>query len=133
MVLLALFSCSAFIISTSAILKRLILGKLKSFEFSNDRREGVSQNSELSSQEEFRSYEAFGEESGLFRVEYSEVKVRYYFLDIIVKYTMSIGKQCILLCLFLGLSLCVSEYFSDYRQGFGIKKGLTFQATVWPE
>jgi hypothetical protein len=25
-----------------------------------------------------------------------------------------------------------SQFFSDYRQGIAYKKGLTFEATVWP-
>ena len=39
----------------------------------------------------------------------------------------------------LAVALCrttpsnpVSQYFSDYRQGIAYKRGLTFQATVWP-
>jgi hypothetical protein len=27
----------------------------------------------------------------------------------------------------------VSQYFSDYRQAVTYKKGLTFEATIWPE
>jgi hypothetical protein len=46
---------------------------------------------------------------------------------------MAVGKTLLTLCLLLALGLCVTEYFSDYRQGFVSKKGLTFQATVWPE
>lgn len=46
---------------------------------------------------------------------------------------MAFGKKLLALCLLLVLSVCVEQYFSDYRQGFASKKGLTFQATVWPE
>lgn len=27
----------------------------------------------------------------------------------------------------------VSQYYSDYRQSVTYKKGLTFEATIWPE
>lgn len=43
------------------------------------------------------------------------------------------GKTLITLCLLMALGLCANQFFSDYRQGVVAKKGLTFQATVWPE
>ena len=43
------------------------------------------------------------------------------------------GKTFIALCLLLAVGFCVEQYYSDYRQGVAAKKGLTFQATVWPE
>lgn len=46
---------------------------------------------------------------------------------------MALGRKVLLICLLLAVGLCVEQYYSDYRQGFGAKKGLTFQATVWPE
>jgi len=46
---------------------------------------------------------------------------------------MAVGKTLLALCLLLVCGLCVEQYFSDYRQGFVSKKGLTFQATIWPE
>ena len=65
---------------------------------------------------------------------------RYYFLDIIININMSTGKLSITLCLLLGVVLSVqtpsngmSQFYSDYRQGIAYKKGLTFQATIWPQ
>lgn len=46
---------------------------------------------------------------------------------------MALSKQLIAACLLLVLTASVEQYYSDYRQGFAAKKGLTFQATVWPE
>lgn len=53
---------------------------------------------------------------------------------------MSTGKLAIVLCALLAIALSgstpsnpVSQYYSDYRQGFVVKKGLTFQATIWPQ
>lgn len=46
---------------------------------------------------------------------------------------MGFVKKCLLMCLLMVAGMCVEQYFSDYRQGFAAKKGLTFQATVWPE
>lgn len=46
---------------------------------------------------------------------------------------MAVARKVLLLCLLFAASLCVEQYYSDYRQGFAAKKGLTFQATVWPE
>jgi hypothetical protein len=42
-------------------------------------------------------------------------------------------KQLILIAAFAFMALSVSEYFSDYRQGIAVKRGLTFRATVLPE
>lgn len=71
--------------------------------------------------------------------EFNQVlDLRYYFLDNI-NMSVSIGKVSIFLCVFFVLALNsktpsnpVSQFFSDYRQGIAYKKGLTFQATVWP-
>jgi len=30
-------------------------------------------------------------------------------------------------------SLCALQYYSEYQEVYTMKKGLTFQATVWPE
>jgi hypothetical protein len=53
---------------------------------------------------------------------------------------MSTGKLSIFLCLLVATALSgstptnpVSQFFSDFRQGIAYKKGLTFQATIWPE
>ena len=46
---------------------------------------------------------------------------------------MAVGRTIIVLCMLLGVGLSVSQYYSDYRQSVSAKKGLTFQATVWPE
>lgn len=46
---------------------------------------------------------------------------------------MAVGKTLITLSLLLVLGLCVGQYYSDHRQGIVSKKGLTFQATIWPE
>ena len=43
------------------------------------------------------------------------------------------GKALIALCLLLALGHCSYQFFSDYRQAASYKKGLTFQATIWPE
>lgn len=58
---------------------------------------------------------------------------------IIYKLVMSNFKQGLILILLIVLAInqktpenSVSEFFSDYRQGVAYKKGLTFQATVWP-
>jgi hypothetical protein len=53
---------------------------------------------------------------------------------------MTAAKIGIFMCLLMALTFSantpsnpVVEYFSDYRQGFSYKKGLTFEATVWPK
>lgn len=65
---------------------------------------------------------------------------RYNFLDIIINKIMSTGKLAIVLCALLAIALTgttpsnpLPQYYSDYRTGSVIKKGLTFQATVWPQ
>jgi hypothetical protein len=52
---------------------------------------------------------------------------------------MSKIKLGLLLCLLIAAATTqatpsnpTSQFFSDYRQGIGYKKGLTFEATVWP-
>jgi hypothetical protein len=53
---------------------------------------------------------------------------------------MSTGKLSIFVCALLVIVLSdatsyntVSQFYSDYRQAIGFKKGLTFQATIWPQ
>lgn len=52
---------------------------------------------------------------------------------------MSTGKLALALCVLFAIILAaptpsnpVPQYYSDYRQGYAYKKGLTFQATIWP-
>ena len=42
-------------------------------------------------------------------------------------------KRFALICMLLAVSVCVDDYYSDYREGISVKKGLTLQATVWPQ
>ena len=46
---------------------------------------------------------------------------------------MAQAKKLVLLALVLATTLCVQQYYSDYKKAFTVKKGLTFEATVWPE
>lgn len=43
------------------------------------------------------------------------------------------AKNFILLALLLATTLCVQQYYSDYKDAITSKKGLTFEASVWPE
>jgi len=46
---------------------------------------------------------------------------------------MRIAKNLILLCVLFCLAISVEQFYSDYRQSIANKKGLTFEATIWPE
>ncbi len=45
---------------------------------------------------------------------------------------MAQAQKIVLLAFILATTLYAQQFFSDYRQVFRVKKGLTFSATVWP-
>jgi len=45
---------------------------------------------------------------------------------------MANAKKILMLSLVFTATLCVQQYYSDYKEAYNTKKGLTFQATVWP-
>jgi hypothetical protein len=46
---------------------------------------------------------------------------------------MAHAKHFIVLALLLATTLSVQQYYSDYQDAITSKKGLTFEASVWPE
>lgn len=46
---------------------------------------------------------------------------------------MKTGKSILVLCLLLATVCTIDQFYSDNREGIKSKKGLTFQATIWPE
>ena len=45
---------------------------------------------------------------------------------------MILAKLLAILSFLLTTSLCALQYYSEYQEIYTTKKGLTFQATVWP-